>query len=285
MNTFAFCNVMFEMVLCCIEAHAWFGVSLLVFEFLYFLFVSFDVYHERFLYSVWLPRGGVKGKISKWMFAGCGRQWLEIIDGLPVRKGFTTLTFFIFFCVLMLYGNLVVSESLCVILTGISIQQFHPKKNNSKSFQGIGEFTEKFVCFIFGFGELFDFLTCVYSYAACWVLIWDICCRLKNLEQITALDELISLMISSFCIIFFFGFDRNTLNWIVSLFSALLCVVFFYSSSLMRNLVISLTVLNSWIFISFLLFFVYHYKPLVFRFYSPWLPLWGLAGKNDNGSW
>ena len=119
-------------------------------------------------------------------------------------------------------------------------------------------------------GELFDFLTCVYSYAACWVLIWDICCRLKNLEQITALDELIiSLMIFSFCIIYFFGFDRNTLNWIVSLFSELLCVVFFYSSSLMCNLVISLTVLNSWIFISFLLFFVYHYKPLVFRFY--WL--------------
>lgn len=29
-----------------------------------------------------------------------------------------------------------------MILTGISIQQFHPKKNNSKSFQGIGEFTE-----------------------------------------------------------------------------------------------------------------------------------------------
>lgn len=43
----------------------------------------------------------------------------------------------------MLYGNLVVSvsELLCGSNRNYkSIQQFHPLKNNSKNFQGIGEF-------------------------------------------------------------------------------------------------------------------------------------------------
>ena len=125
------------------------AMPLLVFESLYFLFIfiSFDVYHERFLYSVWLSRGDYwedKQMDICWLWKAVG--WRLLMDFLwSLRFYYSHILYFLMclFCVLMLYGNLVVSvsELLCGSNRNYkSIQQFHPLKNNSKNFQGIGEF-------------------------------------------------------------------------------------------------------------------------------------------------